>query len=364
MKVTEKIKTGIASYGMSGQLFHAPFVHSHPRFELTAVVERSKDLAGQRYPQVRTVRSFEDLTAMDDVELIVVNTPDSTHYTYARLALEAGKHVIVEKPFTNSVEEGRILIALAEKHGKMLGVYQNRRWDADFLTVKDLLEKKILGRAVEFESTFARYRNYIQAGTWKEQEGGITYNLGSHLIDQSIQLFGFPEALFADIATLREGGRVDDYFVIHLLRSARAPEVRVTLKASYLMCELAPRFVLHGTEGSYIKYGVDKQEALLKQGAVPDTPDWGVEEIAEWGWLRTATEGRRRYPSLRGHYAGFYDSVYQRLRHGTPLPTDARNVLPVIALIEAAFESSRSGHTVRLTQENTLHFNNKIEYET
>ncbi|MDR2468865.1 MAG: Gfo/Idh/MocA family oxidoreductase [Tannerella sp.] len=346
----EKIKTGLASFGMSGQLFHAPFIHAHPQFELTAIVERSKDLACARYPQVRTVRGLEELTAMDDLELIVVNTPDSTHYSYARLALEAGKHVIVEKPFTNSVAEARTLIALAEKQGRMLGVYQNRRWDADFLTVKDIIEKEILGRTVEFESTFARYRNYIQAGTWKELEGGITYNLGSHLIDQSLQLFGLPEAVFADIATLRKGGQVDDYFVLHLLRSARAPDVRITLKASYLMCDPAPRFVLHGTEGSYVKYGVDRQEALLKQGAVPNTPDWGVEELAEWGWLHRAGEGRRKYPSLRGDYAGFYESVYQCLRRRVALPTDARNILPVIRIIEAAFKSSATGNAVRLTE--------------
>ncbi|MDR3261458.1 MAG: Gfo/Idh/MocA family oxidoreductase [Tannerella sp.] len=345
----KKIKTGLASYGLSGQVFHAPFISMHPQFELTAIAERSKDLSRVRYPEARRVRRFDELPAMDDVELIVVNTPDSTHYEYARLALEAGKHVIVEKPFTNTVSEGEHLIALAEKQGKMLGVYQNRRWDADYLTVKEILEKEILGRPVEFESTFARYRNYIQPGTWKEQEGGMTYNLGSHLIDQSIQLFGLPEAVFADIAIQRTGGVVDDYFIIHLLRPDKAPEVRITLKAGYLMCEPEPRFVLHGTDGSYVKYGVDRQEALLKKGVAPDTPDWGVESEEEWGWFHSGKEGRSvKYPSLRGDYIGFYESVYQCLRHGAPLATDAREVLPVIRVIEAALKSSRCGNVVRL----------------
>ena len=346
----EKIRTGLASYGMSGQVFHAPFINMHVQFELAAIAERSRDLAHGRYPQARIVRRFDELPAMDDLELIVVNTPDSTHYEYARLALEAGKHVIVEKPFTNTVAEGEALIALAEEKGCMLGVYQNRRWDADYLTVKDILEKGLVGRPVEFESTFARYRNFIQPGTWKEREGGMIYNLGSHLIDQSIQLFVLPEAVFADVGILRSGGMVDDYFMLHLLRPNRAPEMRVTLKASYLMCEPEPRFVLHGTEGSYVKYGVDKQEALLKNGAVPDAPDWGVEDETEWGWLHTTNGGRRKYPGRRGHYLGFYESVYRSLRHGETLPTDARGILPVIRIIEAALESSRSRRVTELDQ--------------
>ncbi|MDR3193843.1 MAG: Gfo/Idh/MocA family oxidoreductase [Tannerella sp.] len=348
----EKIKTGIASYGLSGQVFHAPFVDTHPQFELAAIAERSKDLARARYPHARTVRRYDELLAMDELELIVVNTPDSTHYEYARQALEAGKHVIVEKPFTNTVAEGEALIALAERQGKMLCVYQNRRWDADYLTVEEILEKGLVGRVVEFESAFSRYRNYIQPDTWKEQEGGMVYNLGSHLIDQCVALFGLPEAVFADIAILRGGGVIDDYFILHLLRPSRAPEVRITLKAGYLMCEPEPRFVLHGTEGSYVKYGVDRQEALLKKGAVPDTPDWGVEDETEWGWLHTSKEGRQAYPSRQGHYTGFYESVYRHLRHGASLPTDARTVLPVIRIIEAALESSRNGSVVRLSEPN------------
>lgn len=347
----ERIKTGLASYGMSGQVFHAPFISTHPQFELTAITERSKNLAKERYPQVKIVRSFDELLTIDELELIVVNTPDPTHYEYARKALEAGKHVIVEKPFTETVEQGEKLIALAGQKGLMLCVYQNRRWDADFLTVKEIVENEQIGRIVEFESTFARFRNYIQPNNWKEQAGGMTYNLGAHLIDQSLQLFGIPEAIFADIAVMRTDGVVDDYFVIHLLRSQKAPDVRITLKASYLMCEPEPRFVLHGTDGSYLKYGVDKQEDLLKQGAIPNTPDWGIETEEEWGWLHTFKSGqsvRKKYPSQRGHYIGFYEAVYQCLRHNVPIETDARNVLPVIRMIEAAWESSRTGRIVNI----------------
>ncbi|MDR1331414.1 MAG: Gfo/Idh/MocA family oxidoreductase [Tannerella sp.] len=344
----EKIKTGIASYGLSGQVFHAPFISIHPQFDLAAIAERSRDLARARYPQARIVRSFNELLAMDELELIVVNTPDDTHYEYARLALEAGKHVIVEKPFTNTTAEGETLIALAERQGRMLCVYQNRRWDADFLTVKEVLASGRIGRPVEFESVFARYRSHIQPGTWKEQSGGMTCNLGSHLIDQSLQLFGVPEYVYADIAVMRDGGMVDDYFILHLLGSSKMPDMRITLKASYLMCEPEPRFVLHGTDGSYVKYGVDRQEALLKQGLTPDAPDWGMETESEWGWLHTGKEGKTKYPSLRGHYIGFYEAVYRRLRHGEPVETDAREVLPVIRIIEAAKESSREGKRVKI----------------
>ncbi len=262
----DKIRTGLAAFGMSGQVFHAPFISTNPHFELTAVVERSKELSRAKYPQSRIVRSFDELISMDELDLVVVNTPDSSHYEYARRALEAGKHVIVEKPFTTTVEEGNELVTLAEEKGLALSVYQNRRWDCDFLTVKEILAKGFLGRLVEFESTFPRYRNFIKPNTWKEtgeNGGGLTYNLGAHVIDQAVQLFGMPEAVFADIATLRTGGKVDDYFIIHLLKPAKAPEVRITLKASYLMCENEPRFVLHGTEGSFVKYGLDPQEADL-----------------------------------------------------------------------------------------------------
>ncbi len=216
-----------------------------------------------------------------ELELIIVNTPDSTHYEYTRRALEAGKHVIVEKPFTTTVKEAEELVALATGKGLTLSVYQNRRWDNDFLTVKEILSKGLLGRLVEFESTFPRYRNFIKPNTWKEtgdSGGGLTYNLGSHIIDQAVQLFGMPEAIFADIATMRDGGKVDDYFIIHLLRPAIVPEVRITLKSSYLMCEKEPRFVLHGTEGSYVKYGLDPQEADLTKGLLPDGPHWGEED--------------------------------------------------------------------------------------
>lgn len=350
----DKIRTGLAAYGMSGQVFHAPFISTSPHFELSVVTERTKNLSRERYPDACIVRSFEELISRDELELIIINTPDSTHYEYTRRTLEAGKHVIVEKPFTTTVEEAEELVALASEKGLTLSVYQNRRWDNDFLTAKDILSKGLLGRLVEFESTFPRYRNFIKPNTWKEtgeSGGGLTYNLGAHLIDQAVQLFGMPQGVFADIATMRDGGKVDDYFIIHLLRPTKAPEVRITLKSSYLMCENEPRFVLHGTEGSYVKHSLDPQEADLTKGLLPDIPHWGEEDETFWGILHTEKDGRvvrENYPSLPGSYAAFYENIYQHIRKGEHLLSDARQVVDVIRLIEAVKESSRTRSVISL----------------
>jgi len=350
----ETINTGITAFGMSGQVFHAPFISTNPHFKLCKILERNKELSKERYPNAIIVRSFDELVHDPELELIIINTPDSTHYEYARQALEAGKNIIVEKPFTSTVEQGEKLIALAKDRGLMLSVYQNRRWDGDYLTVKEILSKGLLGRLVEFESTFARYRNFIKPDTWKEtgkSGGGLTYNLGSHLIDQAIQLFGMPEAIYAEIDTIRTNGKVDDYFLIHFIRPLLAPEVKVTLKASYLMREAEPRFTLHGTLGSYVKYGVDNQEAALMNGTLPNQLHWGEEKPKEWGLLHTEMNGievRKKYPSIPGNYGGFYENIYEHLRLGEPLKTDARDILNVIKVIEACYESQTKEQTVYL----------------
>ena len=350
----ERIKVGLAAYGMSGQVFHAPFIHTNPHFELSKIVERSKELSKERYPYAMIVRSFEELIQDPAIELVVVNTPDATHYEYARMALEAGKHVIVEKPFTSTTAQGEELIALAAAKGLMLSVYQNRRWDADFLTVREIISNGLLGRLVEYDTTFCLNRNCINPGTWKEtgnSGGGLTYNLGSHLIDQAVLLFGMPEAVFADIDILRTDGKVDDYFMIRFIRPSLAPDVKVTLKASYLMREAEPRFVLHGTLGSFVKCGTDKQEAALLRGEMPDQPCWGEETEAELGWIHTEIDRQeisRRYPGIPGNYGGFYQNIYEHLRLGKPLQTGAHDILNVIRVIEAAYRSQQERKIIEL----------------
>lgn len=344
----KSVKTALASYGMSGSVFHAPFLDIHPDFELHTIVERSKDNALKRYPHVRIVRSYEEMLADPEIQLVVVNTPDVTHYDFTRQALLAGKHVIVEKPFVFEVREGEELITLAGERNLMLAVYQNRRWDGDFLTVRKIIETGTLGQVVEFSSSFQRYRNFIKAGTWKEKADrrvGITYNLGSHMIDQAVVLFGMPAAVYADIDHLREGSEVDDYYHIQLIY----PDVKVSLRAGYLMREETPRYYVHGTLGSYVKYGLDPQEEMLSKGASPSGEDWGAEKETDWGILNTEINGihfRGKVETLNGNYMAFYNDIYRALSTNTRPLTDAENVISVIRIIEAAFQSKKSRQVV------------------
>jgi predicted dehydrogenase len=338
-----KIKVALASFGMSGKVFHAPILSRHPGFDLVKIVERTGNTLADLYPHIRTVRSFDDLPADDSLELIVVNTPDFTHYDYAMRALEAGKHVVVEKPFTQRVSEGEALIAAAADRHLTLSVFQNRRWDGDFLTVRKLIAGGLLGRLVEFESCYMRFRNYIQANTWKESPeagSGITRNLGSHMIDQALQLFGMPQRVWADIDRLRHGSRVDDYYHMRLVY----PDLKVTLRATYLAREETPRYVLHGTEGSFIKYGIDPQEAALKSGGNPFGESWGREPEAAWGTLNTSIGGlhvRGKIETEAGNYAAYYDNIYDAIRRQAPLAVTPQQSLDVIRVIAAAFEAAR-----------------------
>lgn len=349
----ETINVGLAAFGMSGKVFHAPFISTNLHFRLHKIVERHKRLSEKLYPEAQVVTNFEELLNDKEIELVIINTPNRTHYEYTRKALLAGKHVIVEKPFTTSVKESKELVKLAHQQKCMLSVFQNRRWDSDFLTVKDIIQNKLLGKLVEYESTLQRYRNYIKPGAWKEAPeagSGLLYDLGSHLIDQALHLFGTPEAIYAETAILRENGKVDDYFVIRLLY----PNIKVNLKASYLMKEPVPRFVLNGTLGSYVKYGVDNQEAALTAGQLPDTPGWGKEKENEWGILNIDIDGkdlRKKYPSIPGNYGTFYENIYEHLRMHTHLCTDACEIINVIRVIEAAYQSQKQRAVIPFTQE-------------
>ena len=345
-----KIQTGLASFGMSGKYFHAPFLTQHPGFQLKKIVERNKNEVKEIYPAIDSVRSFDELLEDDDIELIVVNTPDATHFDYAYKALNVGKHVIVEKPFTRTIAQGESLINLADKHKRMLSVFQNRRWDGDFLTVRKILENEYLGRLVEFESNYMRYRNYIQPDTWKEsavQGIGLVYSLGSHMIDQAVVLFGMPNAVWADVDSLRTGSEIDDYYHIKLIY----PELKVTLKASYLVREETPRYTLHGVNGSFLKYGIDPQEEMLKQGGNPSMPDWGKEPKKQWGLLNTDFDGLHfhgKIETIPGNYAAYYDNIYEVIRKRVELEVTPEQALNVLQIIDAAMESSRSGQNIEI----------------
>lgn len=344
------IKTGLCSYGHSGYAFHAPFIHVHPGFELTAVVERSKHLTQQRYPYVKIYGDISTLMADASLELIVVNTPNYTHYEYTKAALMAGKNVIVEKPFTVTVAQGEELLQLAASKKLLLSVYQNRRYDSDYKIVRKVVEDGLLGDVLEVEFHYDRFKEELSYKKHKEvaEAGtGVLYDLGSHLIDQALTIFGMPKAVWGDVRIIRKDSVVDDYFELLLYYD----QLRVRLKSSYLVREALPAYILHGRKGTFIKSKSDIQEALLMKGVLPDTPDWGAEAPYEWGLLHTEINGKvvKEYlPSVNGNYLDYYQGIYSALREGKPNPVTPEDGLNVIRIIEATFKSSEEGRLVTL----------------
>ncbi len=350
MKNMQPINTAICSFGMSGWVFHAPFINSHPGFRFYAVWERSKNLAQEKYPDVKVYRTLEEMLADESVELVVVNTPNATHYDYTKQALLAGKHVICEKPFTVTVAQAEELIQTAATQNKQLSVFQNRRYDSDYRTIKKVLDEKLLGDIVEAEFHFDRYKEELSPKLHKEiptPGTGSLYDLGSHLIDQALQLFGMPQAVFADIDAMRPVSQVDDYFEILFYYTSS----RVRIKASYQVREALPGYVIHGSKGSFIKPKTDMQEAQLQSGMLPTADGYGTEPASEKGLLHTEVNGKviKEYiPSLKGNYTDYYEGVYQAIRNNQPVPVTAEDGMKVIKIIEAAFQSSKERRVIDL----------------
>jgi scyllo-inositol 2-dehydrogenase (NADP+) len=348
--MTTPINTGLCSFGMSGLVFHSPFLTINPHFNFYAVWERTKNLAEEKYPHVKTYRTLEAMLADDLLELVIINTPNYTHYEYAKKSLEAGKHVIVEKPFTIDVQQAMDLIGIAKKQNKVLSVYQNRRYDSDYKTIKKVLSENLLGELVEVEMHFDRYREELSPKEHKETPGpgaGILYDLGSHLIDQALQLFGKPEKIFADIRIIRPQSKVDDYFELLLYY----PKLRVRLKASYIVREALPGYILHGLKGSFIKPKTDVQETLLKEGVIPGKKDWGTEPETEKGLLHTDIKGKEVIAfitSEQGNYNDYYQAMYEAIRNNQPVPVTAEEGAEVVKIIMASFKSSESEKVVEL----------------
>ncbi len=346
------IRTALCSFGMSGKVFHAPFIEVNPGFELYAVWERSSKNASKKYPHIKSFDTYEDMLADASIELVIVNTPNSTHFNYTKMALEAAKHVIVEKPFVINSPEGKILIELAKQKDKKIFVYHNRRWDSDFKTVKKVADEKLLGDIVEAEIHYDRFKEELSPKVHKEIPGpgtGALYDLGSHLIDQSLQLFGWPKAVFADIDIVRSISKVDDYFELILFY----PGKRVRLKASYVVREALPSFILHGLKGSFIKSRADVQENDLQAEKIPETEGWGIEPEAEKGLLHTQINGqviRQTLPTGNGNYMQYFDGVFNAIRNNGAVPVTAEDGLKVVLIIEAAFESSRQKKVIDLPE--------------
>lgn len=338
----QPVNTALCSFGMSGWVFHAPFLNINPGFNFYGVWERSKNLAEEQYPGVKTYRTMEAMLADAAIELVIVNTPNYTHFDFAKMALESGKHVIIEKPFTLTAEDGNELIAIAKKNNLVLSAYHNRRYDSDFKTIREVVEKKLLGDLVEVEMHFDRYKTELSPKQHKEtpgQGGGVLYDLGSHLIDQALQLFGKPREIFADIRIIRPESKVDDYFELLFYYE----KLRVRLKASYVVREALPGYILHGLNGSFIKPKTDIQETELKEGKIPGNSDWGKEPESERGLLHTEVNGEvihEYIPSHQGNYGEYYDGIYEAIRNNKEVPVKSEEAVEVIKIIEAAFESS------------------------
>lgn len=347
----QSIHTAIVAFGLSGKAFHAPFIAANPLFRLRKVVERHQEESSKIYPEVAVCRSLDAVLDDGAIELVVITTPNTLHYSMARQALEAGKHVVLEKPFTVTVEEAKELIKIAEKEKRMLTVFHNRRWDGDFLTIKQLLDKKLIGKPVELESNFHRFRPDIK-DNWREEEeegSGILYDLGPHLIDQALCLFGMPETIFADIRQQRTEAKAPDSFEL-LLDYGR---LKVKLSASSLVRNPWPRFVLNGTAGGFIKWGLDPQEAALRSGTKPVGADWGTEEESKWGSLHTHWKGidfKGKIETLPGNYGAFYQNVYDAIRKDKPLAVKPEQALQVMELLEKAKRSAEEGKKIAVKE--------------
>ncbi|MEO5891333.1 MAG: Gfo/Idh/MocA family oxidoreductase [Ferruginibacter sp.] len=336
------INVGLIGFGIGGQIFHAPFISGVKGLNLAkirAAKEAQVASASEHYPNAQIVPQTEDILNDDSIGLVVISTPNTSHHPLAKAAILAGKHVVLDKPFTLNTVEADELIALAVEHGKILTVYHSRRFDSDFRTVQKLLKNGLLGTLVEFESHYDRFRNFFKPGAWREEDqpgAGILFDLGSHLIDQALVLFGLPESVYADLRIQRKDARVTDNFDLVL----NYPGLKVTLKAGMLVREALPRFTLLGDQGSFIKYGLDVQEEALKKGHNPisHSTGWGVEPIAIWGKLNTDINGIHfvgNIESETGNYTSFYQNVYDVIVKKAELfvkPTEARNTMRIIEL--------------------------------
>jgi scyllo-inositol 2-dehydrogenase (NADP+) len=340
------IRTGVIGYGLGGMAFHAPLIEAVPELELAAIATSRADAVHARYPEVQ-VTDAAALIADPDIRLVAISTPNDSHFPLAKAALEAGKHVVIDKPFANSVADGEALAALADARGLVLGAFHNRRWDGDFLTVRKLLASGRLGEVKLAELRWDRYRPEV-TDAWRDVPdagAGMLADLGPHLIDQALMLFGTPEALTADLAVQRDGARTDDYFDVALHYGER----RVILSASRLVAAARPRFMVHGTAAGFIKYGLDPQETVLRAGGSANDPGYGLEEPAQYGAVVLPDGSRDTIVTEQGDYRRFYSGIGQAIANGTSPPVTAAEAVLGLRIIELARLSAAEGRRVILT---------------
>lgn len=342
------IRVGVVGYGIAAQVMHLPFITTLGEYRLISVLERHHNHSQDKYPGIKVVRTIEELVSDPELDLIVITTPNDTHLEYTQKALLAGKHVVLEKPFTITTEDARLLIECSRKANRVLSVFQNRRYVNDFLTIKMLLGENLLGEIVEFEAHYDRYRPGAKPNAWREENkpgSGILYDLGAHLIDQALYLFGIPKTITGDIRLQRPHAKTDDYFDLRLDYGF----TKVILKACMYVREPGPRYLINGVNGSFIKYGEDPQEALLRAGEFPPQPHWGEEPEEFWGLLHTEIDGKiikEKYPSVPGNFYLYYQNLFQTLVHGAPLLEKPEHGFNTIRMIELALESNRQKCTI------------------
>jgi scyllo-inositol 2-dehydrogenase (NADP+) len=351
------IQVGLIGFGFAGRIFHSNVIQAVEGLELAAIVQRSGSDAATAFPQVRILTSVQELLQDSSIQLVVVATPNASHLPIARQCLLAGRDVVIDKPFALSSTEAAELIQLARDRGRLLSVYQNRRWDGDFLTVQKLLENDRVGRPVMFESHYDRFRQLPRLHAWREDGGpggGVLFDLGAHLVDQALVLFGVPASVWAAVRVEREGARMDDAFDVYLhypaSHSQTVPSgLSVWLRASCLARDPGPRFILNGTQGTFRKFGIDPQEAHLLAGDVFSSKPWGVEGPEHWGTL-TVDEGGEpvstRIPTEAGDYRGYYMNIRDAMHGNAALDVTPLQAWRTMRVLEMALESSRTGNTI------------------
>jgi predicted dehydrogenase len=361
--MSTEIGVAVIGFGLAGRVFHAPFVSAVPGLKLEVIVQRKGDEAARAYPRARILRSVEEALKDAAVQLVVVATPNETHYDLAKQALLAGKHVVIDKPFAATSAEAGELKGLAEKQGVVLAPFHNRRWDGDFLTVRKLVEESAVGRLVTYESHFDRFRPLPRENTWKEgasAANGLLMDLGPHLVDQALTLFGVPEGITASVRKDRDKTDIEDAFDITLeYPKYLGKGLRAHCRSSMLACDAAPRFLLHGTHGSFKKYGLDPQEPALVGGAkVPSMLSdvmWLEEDETQWGTLTVAPVladpgmlTRAKVKTELGDYRMYYANVRDAI-HGTArLAVTPEDGWRVVKVLEMARESSNEGRTLKV----------------
>lgn len=348
------VRVGLIGFGLAGQAFHAPVIRGVSGMELACILERHTDRAKQKYPDVRIARTLDELFSDTTIGLCVVATPNDSHFSYAKACLDAGRHVVVDKPFTPTMAEAERLVHLAAERGRLITVYQDRRWDGAFLTLKKLVASGSLGKIAEYEARFDRFRLDPKPNAWREKANfpaaGVLWDLGPHLIDGALVLFGEPESIWASAFCQRPTSAIDDAFDVCM----EYPGLRATLRARIIAFAPSHHLLLHGTAGSFVKCGMDPQEEILRSSNCPDGPawgdDWGKEPPERWGTLSRVGGEIRKVETERGDYRGFYANVRDAIEKNAKLDVTPEQALRTMRALLLAHKSSRESRVVRWTE--------------